>query len=112
LIASTIKAGLSAGRKTLKHEPATVFLAHAATESLKPMGVGVCLGLFFGLRKGHAATLSNVLVGSFVGGMLGFTGAILWKSRTATKAALRGAIKHVGFMRDQRWLEKHPITYA
>jgi hypothetical protein len=111
-IASTIKAGLSAGREALKHEPATVFLANAATESLKPMGVGACLGLLFQLRNGQAAMFSNVLVGSFIGGVLGFVGGMLWKSRTPTKLGLRAAINHVGFIRDQRWLERHPITYA
>jgi hypothetical protein len=51
-------------------------------------------------------------VGGLVGGILGFGGGVAWGSRKATSAVARRAAKNFGAVRDQHWLEKHPIAYA
>jgi hypothetical protein len=51
-------------------------------------------------------------VGGLLGGVLGFGGGVAWGSREAASAIARRAAKNLGAVRDQHWLEKHPIAYA
>ncbi len=51
-------------------------------------------------------------VSALAGGALGFGGAIAWGSRDLTSEVLRKAGKNLSAVRDEHWLEKHPISYA
>ena len=58
-------------------------------------------------RSGYGTAL-----GGLVGSAIGFGGGVAWASRGFTGAIGRSVIQKVNGVRDARWLEKHPITYA
>jgi hypothetical protein len=38
--------------------------------------------------------------------------SIAWQSRRLTACAANGALRNIGRVRDEHWLETHPIDYA
>ena len=55
-----------------------------------------------------AKTVACGLVGSAIGFVAGFA----WKTRDLTEGMAHSAAKQMGVVRDQHWLERHPIDYA
>jgi len=53
-----------------------------------------------------------VLVHAVAGGAIGFGLGIAWNCRHLTASIADGALRNVGKVRDERWLERHPIDYA
>jgi hypothetical protein len=53
---------------------------------------------------------------TFVFGLLGWAVGLgigtVWQSRGLTTAAAERALKNIGRVRDEHWLETHPIDYA
>jgi hypothetical protein len=47
-----------------------------------------------------------------VGGAIGFMASLIWENRRFTASVVSGALKNIGKVRDEHWLEKHPIDYA
>jgi hypothetical protein len=47
-----------------------------------------------------------------LGGVIGFGAGVVWNSRRLTAAVAKGALRNVGRVRDEHWLERHPIDYA
>jgi hypothetical protein len=47
-----------------------------------------------------------------LGGAIGLTTGIAWKSRHLSASVAGRAWKNMGKVRDERWLDKHPINYA
>ena len=88
-------------------------LARSARGAWAPVVAGAAVGLlaaYFG--GGTKKSGRGVVVGALAGGALGFGGAIAWSSRDTTSKLLRKASKNVSAVRDEHWLEKHPIAYA
>jgi hypothetical protein len=59
-------------------------------------------------RKSGYRTAFGVLVG----GATGYGSSVAWNSRAVTTAIGRNVMRKVNAVRDERWLEKHPIDYA
>jgi hypothetical protein len=47
-----------------------------------------------------------------LGGVIGFGAGVAWESRRLTASAACGALRNISKVRDEHWLERHPIDYA
>jgi hypothetical protein len=47
-----------------------------------------------------------------VGATLGFFAGFSWKTRELASTMAKGAMKSIGTVRDEHWLQRHPIDYA
>lgn len=114
-----VEAGLNAAnavRDGAPNETLAPEFARAARGAWVPAAIGVAAGIL-GVRlaaksRSGRGALVGALVGGLVGGVVGFGGGVAWGSRAATAVIARQAVKNVGTVRDQHWLEKHPIAYA
>ncbi len=87
-------------------------LTNAARNAWAPALVGAAIG-FVGLRlvrKNKSGR--DALVAGLLGAAVGFGGGVGLGLRGVTGKMLSGAAKNLGNVRDARWLEKNPITYA
>ena len=106
-------AGLSSGREAgLNGQALSNVLAQSARASLGLATLGACAGLlryYLPARRGRIAkTVACGLVGSAIGFVAGFA----WKTRDLTESMAHSAAHQMGVVRDQHWLERHPIDYA
>jgi hypothetical protein len=47
-----------------------------------------------------------------MGSAIGLSLGLAWKSRRLTESMASGALQRIGKVRDEHWLESHPIDYA
>jgi hypothetical protein len=52
------------------------------------------------------------LVFGFLGWAIGLGAGIAWKTRGLTECVTSNAFRNMGKVRDEHWLERHPIDYA
>lgn len=103
--------GARSGREAFLHgESLTPFLNAQVRNALKPAMVGACIGVLASFPKNRSVgkTLGWGLLGAAIGLGTGFA----WKSRRLTASVADGVLKNVSHVRDEHWLEKHPIDYA
>jgi hypothetical protein len=104
--------GARSGREAFLHgRSLTPFLSESVSQAWKPAVVGACIGALGVPGKGHKST-SKVLTYGIVGGAIGLAFGIAWKSRRLTESIANGALESIGKVRDEHWLESHPIDYA
>ena len=87
-------------------------LARAARGAWVPAMIGAAVGILavYSARKSRSGR--GALLAGLIGGACGFGGGVAWSSRAATSSAVRHAAKNIGAVRDEHWLQKHPIAYA
>ena len=112
-LASSGAAGLQSGRDAyLKGKPLAAVLNQKARASLGLAAIGACAGLLqcfvTGRRRRIPASIALGAAGSAIGFFAGFT----WKTRDLTASMVHAAVKNIGSVRDEHWLERHPIDYA
>ena len=105
--------GLSSGREAhLQGQTLSKALAQSARASLGLATLGACAGLlryYLPARRGRVAkTVACGIVGSAIGFVAGFA----WKNRDLTESMARSAAKQMTVVRDEHWLDRHPIDYA
>jgi hypothetical protein len=105
--------GLSHGREAhLQGQPLSEALAQSARASLGLATLGACAGLlryYLPARRGRVArTVACGIVGSAIGFVAGFA----WKTRDLTESMAHSALKQINVVRDEHWLDRHPIDYA
>ena len=105
--------GLSSGREAhLQGQPLSSALSQSARASLGMAAVGACLGLlryYLPARKARAA--QSVACG-VVGSAIGFVAGFAWTTRDLTESMANSAFKQMNVVRDEHWLDRHPIDYA
>jgi hypothetical protein len=105
--------GACAGRETyLNGRSLTPFLGEAARTALTTAGVGACVGMLSGYRGNGRSSIGRILGFGFLGSLIGFASGIAWESRDLTASVAATALKNIGRVSDEHWLEKHPIDYA
>jgi hypothetical protein len=105
--------GARFGQETfLNGGPLTPFLNESVRKAWKPAVLGACIGAL-GSRpaKGHGSVLGMLMYG-LLGGAIGFSAGVTWESRRLTASAASGALRNIHRVRDEHWLEKHPVAYA
>lgn len=105
--------GARSGREAfLNGRALTPFLSEAARNALKPAGVGACVGLLSGYRGSGNTSIGRILGFGFLGSLIGFASGVVWESRDLTASVAANALTNIDKVRDERWLQKHPIDYA
>ena len=105
--------GARSGREAFLHgRPLTPFLNESVRDALKPAAIGACIGLLGSYPANRRNSASRALAYGLVGGVLGFGAGVAWRSRFLSASVVSGAWKNIDRVRDEHWLEKHPIDYA
>jgi hypothetical protein len=105
--------GVRSGREAfLEGKPLTPFLHESVRKGLKAAAAGACLGALSGYPgKGHRS-IGRILGFGLLGGAIGFGVAVAWATRRLTESAADAALRNVHRVRDEHWVEKHPVAYA
>jgi hypothetical protein len=65
-----------------------------------------------GYRGSGNTSISRILGFGFLGSLIGFASGVVWESRDLTASVAANALTNIDKVRDERWLQKHPIDYA
>ena len=112
LVGSGIQGARYGQEEFLDGKPLTPYLGESVRSALLPAALGACIGALVSYpisrRKSPAVTLAYGLLGCVVGLGAGFA----WKSRHLSASVAGGAMKNIGKVRDEQWLNRNPINYA
>ena len=105
--------GARSGREAfLNGRSLTPFLSESVRNSWKPAVVGACIGVLSSFPENRNRSINKMLVHGLLGGALGWSVGLAWRSRRLTESVANGAMQGIGRVRDERWLKNHPIDYA
>jgi hypothetical protein len=105
--------GARSGREAFLHgESLTPFLSESVPDALKPALLGACLGMLGSYSYNQHKSVGRTLAYGLLGGAVGFGAGIAWETRRLASSVASGALKNMGKVCDEHWLEKHPIDYA
>lgn len=105
--------GLRQGRDSqLDGQPLSAVLTPSARAGLNLAVIGSFAGLLALYLPGRRHRIAKTVVCGLAGSAIGFVAGFTWKSRHFTANMARSAFKEMGAVRDERWLEKHPIDFG
>jgi len=105
--------GLSDGRDAhLNGRPLSDVLSQSARASLGLATLGACAGLLRYYLPARRSRVAQTLACGLLGGAFGFLAGFGWKTRDLAESMTRSAARQMGTVRDQHWLDRHPIDYA
>jgi hypothetical protein len=105
--------GARGGREAfLKGRCLTPFLREGLLSALKPAVVGASIGVLGSYPGDRHRSLGRALAFGFAGWAIGLGAGVAWETRGLTERVISTALRNIGRMRDERWLEKNPIDYA
>jgi len=105
--------GARSGREAfLNGRPLAPFLSESVRNAWEPAAIGACIGVLGSYPGNRHKSISRAFAYGFLGGAIGFGAGIAWGSRRLTASVARGALRNIGRVRDEHWLERHPIDYA
>jgi hypothetical protein len=106
-------AGARSGQEAFLHgKPFTPFLCNVIRNASTPAAVGAIFGLLGSLPGGRHPSVKRTIGFGFLGLAIGFGVGIVWQGRGLAACAANGALRNIGRVRDEHWLESHPIDYA
>lgn len=104
--------GARSGREAFLHgRPLTPFFGESVRKALAPAVVGACLGVVGCSGNRHRST-GRALAFGLLGSVVGFGAGMIWASRPLTTSVVSSALRKMSRVRDEHWLERHPIDYA
>ena len=105
--------GARSGREAFLHNRSLApFLGESVHKAWKPAVMGACIGVLGSIPGNRHKSIGRVLECGFLGGAIGLGVGIAWRSRLLTESITSGALHSIGKVRDEHWLESHPIDYA
>jgi hypothetical protein len=105
--------GARSGEGAFLHgEPLAPFLEESARHALEPATIGVFLGVLSGCAGNGQKSTSKTLLYGLLGGVIGFGVGVAWGSRRLAASVASSAMKSIGKVRDEHWLQNNPIDYA
>ncbi len=105
--------GLTSGRDAhLNGRALSDVLAESARASLGIATLGACAGLLRYYLPARRGRLAKTIACGLLGAAFGFLAGFGWKTRALAESMTRSAAKQMSTVRDQHWLELHPIDYA
>jgi hypothetical protein len=105
--------GARSGREAfLEGRSLTPFLSEGVRNALKPAVVGACIGVLGSYPGNHHSSIARVLAFGFLGWAIGLGAGVAWETRGLTGCVASNALRNIGRLRDEHWLERHPIDYA
>lgn len=106
-------AGARSGRETfLRGRPLTPFLSVAVRRASMPAIIGALIGVVASRPGDHQSSARKSAAYGFFGCAVGLGMGIAWHSRAFTACVTNAAVRNMTRVRDEHWLEKHPIDYA
>jgi len=103
--------GARSGREAFLHGGALApFVRTSFRNALGPAAIGVCLGMLKSIPKRRCA--GRALGFAVVGGVVGFGIGLVWQTRRLAGSIASEVFESIKRVRDEHWLEKHPIDYA
>jgi hypothetical protein len=106
-------AGARSGREAfLNGRPLTSFLDEAVRNAVTPAALGALVGMLGSLPGYKQRAATRTLLFGLLGSAIGFGIGFAWQSRGLTTCAATRAWSNIGRVRDEHWLEDHPIDYA
>lgn len=106
-------AGARSGQEAFLHgKPLTPFLGKVVRHASTPAALGAVLGILSSLPGEHPRCAKRTLAFGVLGWSIGLGMGIVWQSRELTACAADAALRNIGRVRDEHWLETHPIDYA
>ena len=110
-----VHSGLSGLRRgcdlQLDRQRLAAALTRSALASLGLAAIGACAGLFHFHQSG-SRTISRTVAYGVAGSAIGFAAGFTWQTRELTARMARSALKEMGTVRDEHWIEKHPVNYG
>ena len=104
--------GLRNGRDSHLHgQPLSCVLSESTRGAVGLAVIGTCaalVGSCLSPRHRRAKAVGYGVAGSLIGLVVG----LAWKTRELTGSMVHAAAKNMGTVRDEHWLERHPIDYA
>jgi hypothetical protein len=112
LVNSGLEGAQAGGEAALGEDSVPQVLLESAPSSVGLAAIGAGVGVLCSYL-GNKRKLSNecALFG-MLGGIAGFLVGMGWTTRHLTNGLAVGAIKNIKTVRDERWLDRHPIDYA
>jgi hypothetical protein len=87
-------------------------LNRSARIALGPAALGACLGVIGSQSGGRRHSAARVFTCGVLGCVVGFGAGVVWDNRRLAASIAAGARKSMGRVRDEHWLDHHPIDYA
>jgi hypothetical protein len=107
-----VHAGVSGLRKGRHSQVKSIEISAALTRSaLASLGLAAICTLA-GLSRSRRRSISRTLAYGVAGSVLGFAAGLTWGTRHLTAGMARSAMKEIGALRDEHWIEKHPVNYG
>ncbi len=110
-----IQSGLSGLRRgrdwRLDRQRLSAALTRSALASLSLAAIGACASLF-PVRRSGRSSISRTVAYGVAGSAIGFAAGFTWETRDLAASMARSALKEISTVRDERWIEKHPINYG
>ena len=105
--------GARSGREAfLDGRPLPPFLSESVRNALKPAAIGICIGVVGGCPGNRPKSIGRVLAFGLLGGAIGFGAGVVRENRRLAASVAFGALRNIDRVRDEHWLERHPIDYA
>ena len=105
--------GARSGREAFLHgRSITPFLSGSVRNALKPATIGAWAGALSSYPGNRNPSIGRTVGFGLLGAVIGFGAGLIWESRALTASAGARAWKNIARVRDEHWLEKHPIDYA
>jgi hypothetical protein len=112
LLDSGLEGARSAEGEFLHGKPLAPFLENSARHAFKPAAIGALLGLLGSCTGNGRKSSDRTLLYGLVGGAIGFGIGVAWRSRRLAARVASSAFRSMEKVRDEHWLESHPIDYA
>lgn len=114
LVGSGIEGARAGQEEFLNGEALAPFLSESVKASIAPAAIGACVGALvaYPIYRKKSATAAITAAYGLLGCVVGLTAGMAWKSRHLSASVASGALKNMGKVRDEQWLDKHPINYA
>jgi len=105
--------GARSGREAfLQYKPVTSCLSESMPKVWRSAAIGACIGALGSIPGNRHPSTRRLLACSLVGSAIGFSVGIAWENRRLTERIVDSALQSIGKVRDEHWLERHPIDYA
>jgi len=112
LVDSGLEGARNGQEEFLDGKPLAPFLGESVKSALIPAAVGAFIGVLAAYSITRKKSTGAALTYGLLGGAVGLATGMAWESRQLSASVAGGALKHIGRVRDEQWLNKHPIDYA
>jgi hypothetical protein len=112
LVNNGLEGAQAGGEAALGEESLPEVLVDSAPSAVGLAAIGAGVGVFYSyLGNKRKFSKEGVLFG-VLGGVAGLLVGLGWSTRHLTNGIRVGAMKNIKTVRDEHWLDRHPIDYA